>query len=442
MNSSGSRSSGSSGKKHHLRILFPEVRVTEIRFESVVDIWYTRIPDKRITYVLHAPSETVHDHLNPPQTRPASGDPHWRKVGVRGNNAAELSWPAVYIREGVSGNPSRKLMVSFEAEGNPSYSGDIAIKATSSLGVNIGERNVTFSGGRATDVAFDLQNIPTTVKWLSGIEFVWWYKILPKGTRFYEANHTQHTLFIIDQESEEADLKFQDRFLFEILDWACRWADGSSGHQAVFNAIWNHFDPVTAKHDTGFVYWKKWREIETRYGVSAASLIAQDLEDAIQSQDNTDPLLKSAVSCIVFDRLLINCLAVHGIRSAEIKVVPPGHSFSRGGKDYYCTGWKAKTTWAQGNKKAPPSWGSHWIADVLTHRGDWKIYDASYGGGPSDCEAPTGRGSTVDLRTYEPSAVDLRQSFLCENLTDGRSDELPRSTTHPPHLTGVVLWEN
>src|SRR6185312_13737443 len=233
-----------------------------------------------------------------------------------------------------------------------------------------------------------------------------------------------------------------DEYLWEIFEWSCRWADGVKKRDNVFAAIWGHFTPPQAPpaHDSGLTYWKN-QDI----GIAPA----QDMVTAIQSQDDPDPLQQNAASCIVFDRMLINCCAAHGIRVSEIKLerpvqpgAPPpnnGLLFNYLGVQHRCIAWNDTTIIGQANTNAPAAWGSHWIATVKLGR--WKFYDASYGEGPVNAPTPGAAGAAIDVFNFEPHTV---QDFRCRNLVTNAWANVPRSANRatPPHLTGEVLWTN
>lgn len=377
-------------------------------------------------------------HFTPVESRPASGSPHWkRKAGA--TQEPEFSWPAVYLRTGAGGS-APQLKASFELQPSICNSATAKVKATSTAGVEIAEKTITFAGGRASDT-FDLIKIPSTVKRLDGVEFTWKFEV-NSSTR--PARVTKHTLFIIDKPPRKANLHplGEDKFLWEIFEWSCKWADGVTGHKHVLDAIWSQFSPVKSAHDTGLVYWKNW--------VPPLSVSPnQDLPSAVQSKDDPNPNKQNAASCIVFDEILMSCLAAHGIASAEVKLVPPSGSFSRAGHIYICDSWNDVTTHGQGNSSAPPGWQSHWIADVsVPGAPGWKFYDPSYGPNPVRAAAPGAAGSTIQVGAYEPLTA---ASFSCVQITtsstgavSGTPVTLTRSSNPavPPHLTGRILWAN
>ncbi|MEK7408389.1 MAG: hypothetical protein AAB225_25230 [Acidobacteriota bacterium] len=405
--------------------------VSELRFKGTKEIYYARVPDSG-SYILPAPADAAppHKHFSPVELRPAAGAPYWKKKPAMDPDP-EFSWPAVYVRRGAAGAPAPEVEASLEL--HPLAPGTVTakIKAQSAAGVKTVEKSVTFTDGKAAAVTFPLKGLPTTVKRLDNIELKWLFDA--------PAHVTKHTLFIVDAPARAANNGLlglgsaDDKYLWEIFEWSCRWANGVAGRKKVLKAIWGRFKPVKAAHATKLVYWKN-------HGIGIGP--AQDLVTAIQSQDDPNPLQQNAASCIVFDRVLMNCLAAHGIASAEIKLHPPAGTFTRGGVSYGCVGWKATSTNGQGNTAAPPGWESHWIADVKAPA--WRLYDPSYGAGPVNSNAPSAAGATVDIKKYEPLAV---ASLDCQKIVGGvavAAVTLSRSPNPgvPPHLVGTILWTN
>jgi len=417
----------------------PDVFVSEVIFLSIKEIYYARIPDPGGgSFLLPAPTDAtpIHKHFTPVESRPMSGTSHWRKK-PGATQDPEFSWPAVYLRSGAGGS-TPQLKASFELQPSICTSATAKVKATSTAGVEIAEKTITFAGGRASDT-FDLINIPSTVRRLDGIEFTWTFEV---NSSARPSRVTKHTLFIIDKPPRAANLHPArvDKFLWEIFEWSCKWADGVTGHKHVLDAIWAQFSPVKSVHGTGLVYWKNW-------GPPLSVSPNQDLASAIQSKDDPDPNKQNAASCIVLDEILMTCLAAHGIASAEIVLIPPSTEFSRSGQTYRCVGWNDTTTAGQGNSSAPPHWGNHWIADVnVPAAPGWKFYDPSYGPSPVTATPPT--GSSINVQAYEPLTA---ASFRCYKKTTSSTGvvswtpfTLTRSPSPavPPHLTGVIPWTN
>ncbi|MCX6632801.1 MAG: hypothetical protein NTW28_34815 [Candidatus Solibacter sp.] len=403
-----------------------EFRVSEITFNGVRDIHYARIPTAG-SYILTPPADPPATHLAS-QLRPAAGTPHWRRqAGL--NPAAEFSWPAVYGRRDASGVGPPTLDATLELF--PKVAGVVTarIQADSGVaGVRTEEKAVTFTNGDAVGVNFAIERIPNTVKRLNGIELQWNFQ--------GPAHKTKHTLFLVDKMPRAANNLFVDEYLWEIFEWSCGWADGVKKSSNVFNAIWSHFHPAAAAHDTGLVYWRNWNAVP-------AIAPAQDLVTAIHSQDHFNPAQQNAANCTVFDRILMNCLGAHGIASAEVILTCPPGAFMNAGNHYRCMDWNDTTVDGQGNLGgSPPGWKSHWIAAVKL--GGWKYYDASCGDGPVKAPTPGVAVSPIDVFKFEPITV---LTFSCVQLPvvgPGVWIYPARSARRsvPPHLDGTLRWTN
>lgn len=330
--------------------------------------------------------------------------------------------------EGWFGVPAPTLEAAFELF--PKVVGSsitVKIKADGGAsGIKTEEQNVTFTDGDATGISFALKGLPNTVRRLDGMELEWHFD--------GPAHKTKHTLFILDKRPLAANNLYVDQYLWEIFEWSCRWADGVTGATNVFARIWAQFHPVKNPHATGLVYWKN-------HLIVPFARQSQTLVDAIQSQEPPTTKENNSATCIVFDRILLNCIGAHGIPSAEIMLTPDPATatFTRAGVTYDCDGWHDTTTNGQGNPAAPPDWASHWIAAVKL--GGWKFYDPSYGDGPVKAPKPGAAGTTMDVFKFEPRTV---ASFNCVDVATGAAVSLARDPdkTKPPHLIGTVLWTN
>ncbi len=410
-----------------------------ISFMSGIDLYFAIAPDQvdayGNTYMVVDPTLNLNQAMNPVRKCPWAG-PHWQKSGI--NDDTHISWPAVYVRDGAVGNPSRSVKVSFET--NTPYNGTLRVRATCGGGYNlqVREKTVQFNGGRATE-QLELRSLPTTVDRMNGIELQWQYRTRSRSS-WQNANTSKHTLLIIDAAPKPANLRGQDKYLFDIVNWSCQWARNKFGTQDVFEAIWSQFDrgaAVSSPHATGLVYWKN-------HNIGIAP--AQTIPDAVRSR--TAPAnQRFAASCIVFDRVLMNCLAVQGIRSKEVTIFPHPPDFQRAGLQYsQCSSWNAKNVPGQAQPNPPAGWSNHWIADVEEPAGSWKLYDASYGAGAINRPNSTvvnagGHNVTVyqNLTDYETAGVD---SFNATGSVTGSPVTLAPDADPaiPPHLWGRVLW--
>ncbi|WP_158627564.1 DUF4157 domain-containing protein [Corallococcus sp. AB038B] len=429
----------------------PQVRyeTDTVTFHGEIDVYYARVPVQghggHPAYLVSGQDVARH-HFNPPEVRPANLNPHWVDGGV--------SWPAVYVRAGAANGPhARGLQATFSATGR--FTGPMEIRAVSPNGIDTNTVTVNFVGGQGNG-NFTLRNLPGTVRVLSGMELHWQCR-RPGLQLFRNMNESRHTLYIVDETPLVAVGQNEHHF-FEMIDWACRWADGQVGAGNVLAQIWNRFNPVVQDHATGFMYWRNH---------ASAVAPAQNVATALQYQDQGINERRAA-SCVVFDRVLMNCLAVHGIRSAEVRLEPaqyatpllpllplgpPVHGFSWGiWPSYYLnpTAWVATTVAAHGNMGgAPDTWQNHWIAAIHTGAGGtgWQLYDASYGLGPFDCAAP----GLVNALHPIPQAYDAAAvaHFPCNlwstdgvNLAPVQVDHLASASPNPPHLIGTILATN
>jgi hypothetical protein len=423
------------GKKTVFVAPAEKIAVTEIYFESEINVYFVRLLSSHSDYI--APGVPVNPgyfHFPRPTIRPDVGKAHW----ILDSSASKAfeSWPVVLIRDGspASGSAKRSLKVSFET--SLPIDGDRIVKAETLGGeIIIGEQAVKFQKGKAAMASFTITKVPSTIEKLSGIPLKWSFK-KNAGDPFKEACETKHTFYIIDNKPLKANLRRQDTYVFEVIDWSCSWARGMSGIKSVLPAIWKEFSPVKSNHSTGLVYWKNWDIPVNPVQPN------QTIDFAIIGMDDPDPLSRNAASCAVFDNIFINSLTLQGIPAAEIRILPSAQSqaiFKHGGKRYKSFGFNASSVNGQGNSNAPPGWENHWIANVHVGVSQWKLYDASYGAAEYDSNDPNSN-NPVDVLAYEKAGV---KDFLCVNVDDNTEVNVPAGSTptDPPHLTGNVLWK-
>ncbi len=428
----------STGKKTVFVAPAEKIIVTEVYFDSQVDVHYVRLVANHTAYLAPSvPDNPGYLHLNPPKVYPEVGKPHW--IFDTATSKVSESWPTVLIRNGANtaNTAKRSLRVNFSSSN--AFDGDRIIKAENVSGeLVIGEQTVTFKKGNAEKVNFTFLKVPLTVDKMSGCSLKWFSKNSASGS-FTEICQTQHTIYLVDEKPLRANLRGVDMYLFEIIDWSCEWAIGKTGLKAVIDAVWKEFYPVRSNHATGFVYWKNWNHPVTP--VSARDL-NQTIDFAIRSRDDKNPLTRNGASCVVFDNIFINCLLLQGIKVAEIKVVLTSAStkdFIYNGKKYQGRAFNASSVNAQGNSNAPRSWESHWIADVHDEGGTWKIYDPSYGAASYDSNDPS-VNNPVKIQPYEKVGV---KDFSCYDYTAKGWVDLPpgAKADEPPHIAGTVFWK-
>ena len=411
------------------------VSVDRIRFAGAVDIHYARIPRQgpngHPSYIATG-NEMPRHHFDPAAVRPIAGSPHWVNSDTR-----PVSWPAAYVRGGAAGGPhARSLSVDFTATGNLNGLREIRAVCPGLMTTDIVQ--VQFVGGVALGVQFQLQNVPATVRCCSDMTLRWQSRTVG-AARFTPSGSSRHTLYFLDA-APRAAVGQGERHYFEVIDWACRWADGQAGPANVLQQILQRFQPVAAVHASGLIYWRNHQ---------AAVNPAQNVATAIRYQDFGIGERKAS-SCIVFDRVFMNCLAIHGIRAMEIMLAPSPLPFMRNTTFFLApTRWNAATVAAHGNPGAPDGWQNHWVTAVDIG-GGWQLYDPSYGVGPhalAGVPNPLAANQLVAIPPpYEASAVlDFPCTAVFENgvaLLPPRVDRVPSASPNFPCLIGQILAFN
>ncbi|WP_417465755.1 hypothetical protein [Kordiimonas sp.] len=404
--------------------------VDSITFESDADIYYARIPNfgqNGVTY-LRSPTEAARHHFNPPQVRPAFGHPHWVRPDYLATHP-KVSWPAVFVRNGA---PMVEA-VFFAKDGNTKLNQQLNMKAVWANGNDAtDEVAVNFVNGIGTGL-FAMENLPNTVQVMDGVSLRWQVE-QGNGNFATEDTSGPHSFFITYDFPQ-----FGTDFYFETYDWACRWAAGAGTPNQVLAGIWGEFSPVQQQHASGLVYWKNHH---------SKVAPAQDVPTAIQYQDH-GLNERRASSCIVFDRLFMDCLGVHGIPSYEIMLEADQNFFINGGNLCMATGWEATTVVAHGNANAPDHWGSHWVTLLPMANGNYYLYDPSYGLAAYDCGndpantgSPLAVGDTIDIPTgYEVAAVVAFDCLEVTNLAPltTAATQVASGSPNQPKLKGTVL---
>jgi hypothetical protein len=432
------------GYADHAAITVHTLRVQEIYFHGIRNIYYARIPDFQTnvpnvpSYILPPALVAARTPVTPEAVRPAAGTPHWRRQGGATDNA-EFSWPAAYVRRGASNAPNARMEAIFELYPQAGNNVTMRIKARAEgAPMDSDLQSVTFANGVSNRIAFPIQQLPDTVARLDATGG-WRLRWRCDGW----GPETAHTLFIVDAVPRAPD---GTGFLWEIFEWSCGWANGVTGRNTVFNQIWARFSPVAGNgaHATGLIYWRN----HTLFPVAAA-VTAQNLPAAIRSFEHGTANLQRAATCIVFDRILINACTLHGIDAAEVQLAVPVPQFNRADplaphpvRAWECVRWLDNNVHGQGNTAAPGAWGSHWIASVkLTSMGffdNWYYYDPSYGVAPVDSPTPGAVNAAIDPINYEPLTVT---AFDCQRVGSARRVNFP-PTADPPRLTGKVLFNS
>jgi hypothetical protein len=426
------------GYADHAAVTVHTLRVQEIYFNSIRDIYYARIPNAG-SYLLTPALEPPTTHIVPEDVRPAAGDPHWRRLAGATDNP-EFSWPAAYVRRGAANAPNPTMGVIFALFPQAANNATVRIRAQAEGGVamNTDLQAVTFANGVSPQIQFPILQLPNTVARLDG-NGPWRMRWRCDGW----GPVTQHTLFIVDKIPRAPD---GNGFLWEVFDWSCNWANGVTGTNTVFNQIWARFSPVAGvgAHATGLIYWRNHTVIP-----NAGAVLAQDLPDAVRSPEHGNALAQFGATCIVFDLILINSCTLHGIDAAEIELTPQAAQFARQDltplhtmRNWTCDQWDDANVHGQGNIASPAGWGSHWIASIkLTAFGlfdAWYYYDPSYGVAPVDSPTPGLAATAIDPINYEPLTVT---TFDCWEVGLPNQVHFP-PTAAPPRLTGRVLFNS
>jgi hypothetical protein len=332
---------------------------------------------------------------------PAAGTPHW---------TPGANFPAVYVRAGGTGETKAlKVKVGWDQVG---YDGSAKLKGESADGRIVIEGDFSISGATG-DVVVDCQftTKPTTVaNYGAGAAFTW--TVTAKGETFSAPGGNLLRLFFVDAKPKPHSWGYYKKHYLKVIDWATAWAAGAAGEPAVLAAIWSRFSDGTrarVPHATGFAYWKTDNPV-------------QDLKKVIAP--DTDAGTRGW-SCRAIAHLFMECLAVHGIRCAEVIPETPGgtraflvHNWNVAASPvpnwevapdlYYAGSWvpssspplntptstsltkqpiagpstdpleidmrKQPGVPAQGQRNAPLMFGNHWIVQVGGH-----LYDTSYG---------------------------------------------------------------
>jgi hypothetical protein len=298
---------------------------------------------------------------------PAAGTPHWTPTH---------SHPAVYVRQGGAGETKAlKVRVEWSHHGRD---GAARLKGVSSDGTTVIEGDFTIAGARGSaDVACELTKRPATVaNYGRGLGFTW--TVTAGGETATAPGGTPLRLFFVDARPKPIAWggEYVGHYL-PVVDWATRWASGTSGGAAVLAAIWDKFsDGAAARvpHATGFAYWK-------------TNDPAQNLRDLL------DPDFHANVkgwSCRAIAHTFMECLALHGIQCLE--VIP---NTAPGTRAFLVHNWTVRAT-------TIPNWAPR---PELYYAGSWVPSDRP----PLNTSVPT---SLKKLGPAGPSADPLEIDML------------------------------
>ncbi|MFP2957906.1 hypothetical protein ACLEPN_08755 [Myxococcus sp. 1LA] len=274
------------------------------------------------------------------------------------------------------------------------------------------QAEIQFNDAGIGEVTLPLHGIPNAVTMRSGVELTW--AVAESGLEYSPlTKKTKHTFFIVDAVPKPGRYNirmYQGGAYLDALYYGCTWADGAQGSAAVLDAIWSKFVGTPDPHPSGLGYWLTVDPLPEDEFFLAARLRRLDL-----GTENAGR--KVNASCTSFAQLFINCLAVHGIESAEVSVetalstpTAARARFNYNGIDYVP---KRKflvppTAPAQGNNALQRTTSRHhWVACVRRSDG-WWLYETSFGLGPFQLkQAP----HFVEPAPYTPNSAPHPQMF-------------------------------
>ncbi|WP_163785854.1 hypothetical protein [Myxococcus vastator] len=461
---------------------------------AVERLWFlNHIPVEH--YVFPRPDDPVYclpgnasppNNLLPPQAFPANGDPHWRPedTSILGKmqRLVETSWPVAYVRSGASTQPAPPMVrVVLKAtpgtsSGKLSRPGSRWVRAAEKPGTGQGlythHAQVEFDESGIGQVDLPLHGLPSTVTLRSGLELTW--EVAESGREYTPlTKKTKHTLFIVDATPKAGRFNIQaykGGALLDALYFGCTWAEGAQGAAEVIQAIWKNFVGTPDPHPSGLGYWLTVDPLPEDDFFRAARLRRLDLGTEHAGR-------KVNASCTAFAQLFINCLAVHGIESAEVKVAPAVSTatsmkarFDYNGVDYVPTNkfLVPPRAPAQGNQALERTDSPHhWVVCVRESQG-WLLYETSFGLGPFPLKqaphftepAPNTQNHAPHPQRFEPKvnhefiapAAYEQQTvlgYMCTYFEPARGDDLTQipsrnDDTQPqrPYLISKVLWTN
>jgi hypothetical protein len=363
---------------------------------------------------------------------PAPGGATPSAAGSKPRKTREAHWepgpdnrplPACYVRDGpgVTGSRERKLQVTLEI--TTELGGTAKLTAKDAEVEVEGTQTVTGSSPPTKQVVvFNcvFTKLPSTVRLLEKWRFAWTLE-LEGETR--DLNATNLTLFIVDQNPKLVNWwtsRIHNWYEW-VLEHSCRWADGKTGVDQVFGAIWDKFSTGTEariNNETKWSYWKTGDPSQALYelpyeaelrGWSCKStchffmmaIAVHGLE--CQSVIPTSPVSGRAPGS-AFLVAKWTLVGAGGDPSNSITSIGPFYTFfphsvpvlSAG--QYYAGDWDAtpklladRAGWtrdairaspphpAQGQRNPPLMFHNHWILELKT--GSTGLYDTSYGGG-------------------------------------------------------------
>jgi hypothetical protein len=380
-------------------------RVVSVEFQSGIPLWTI--------------DDTVDPNAADPNRQvPPPGQVHW--------HAGKKKYPAVYVRDGAAGSPSRDLRVVVEI--TTDLSGTARLTAQN-LDVEVEGTASVSASQTATRYTFNCRftQLPKTVRLLRYWRFAWHLELAGQTRTL---NATLLTLYIVDEIPRDITWGSGDNnknWYDWVLEFSCSWAAGETGATNVFNAIWNEFSDGTrarVPHATGWAYWQTDDPAQALYKIPYYNR-------------DPDASKRKGMSCRSTCHFFMMAVAVHGMGCVEIvpvgdpeaagaeflvaewTLVGAGLRFpARGPGHYYAGDWAPvippralpdRPGWSpdalprnrhpgQGQSNPPLYFNNHWI--VYMQSGGSGLYDTSYGG----AGVPVSAGA-LPLAGYQPVAI-------------------------------------
>ncbi|AKQ67932.1 hypothetical protein A176_004844 [Myxococcus hansupus] len=464
------------------------VSLEAITFRNHIRVEYLLFPTEGDPVYCLPGNASEPDRNLPPYAFPDGNDPHWKPAVInpylKSLNRPPVSWPVAYVRSGAL-EPQAPPMLSVTLKARPKKSSDKLpsssrrwVRAVVAQGPGtclwVRDTEVEFNADGDCTAEFPLDGIPSTVTLLSGVEFTW--EVAESGCEYAAVERqSKHTFFIVDAKPTAGryNIKaYKGGALLDALYFACTWAEGKAGSAEVIKAIWSRFVGTPDPHPSNMGYW-----------LTVNPLPEDDFFRCMRERREKlkqDPSgnFKVNSSCSAFAQLFINCIAMHGIECAEVKVAPAigtatstNTRFEYADEEYVLgkTFLVPPTAPAQGNVKLERTDSPHhWMVCVREETG-WRLYETSFGLGPyglkqapgfvepdSNAEnlAPHAQRfePTVSHKFIAPAAYEHAtvRGYMCPyfykpeqegtltHVPSGNNDDKPKR----PYLLAEVLWTN
>ncbi|GHG92578.1 hypothetical protein [Comamonas sp. JC664] len=372
-----------------------------ITFQNHIRVEHFAFPEPGDPVYCLPGSASEPDRNLPPYAFPDGSDPHWKPAVInpylKSLNRPPVSWPVAYVRTGaVTQPPPPTLSVTFKASPKKSLeklpsSSRRWVRAVVAQGPGtclwVPDTEVEFNASGEGKAVFPLEGIPSTVAMLSGVEFTW--EVAESGCEYAAMEpRSKHTFFIVDAlpTAGRYNIKaYNGGPLLDALYFACTWAEGKAGSAEVLAAIWSKFVGTPDPHPSDMGYWLTVDPLPEDDFFRCMRLRRAELKKAQSGA------FKVNSSCSAFAQLFINCIAMHGIECAEVKVSPAigtetsTHAPFEHANEKYVLG----STFlvpphapAQGNNQLVRTDSPHHWMVCVKEGAVWRLYETSFGLGP------------------------------------------------------------